>query len=513
MAERTVIGIDVGTQSLRVMVFDLAGRPLGSASQAYPTHHDRVSWAEQEAADWWQAAVVCTRAALAEAGTPAASVAALSVDSTSCTVLPVQRDGTPLRRALLWMDVRSVSQAQRVTATGDPRLKYVSGVESAEWMLPKALWLKEHQPDVWAAADLVIECQDWLLHRLTGRWVAALNQVTCKWNYAAPAGGWPVDLLRQVDLEDILDKWPTEVLPMGAPVGQLTAAAADELGLSTNVVVAQGGIDAYTAMLGLQVTQPGRMAVVMGTSTCHMALCDRGLFDTHVWGPYPDALIPGTWILEGGQTTTGAVVNWFREQFGAAAEQAAAERGVSVWQVLDEQAATVPAGCEGLVLLDWFQGNRTPLRDPQLRGGLVGLSLKHTAAHVFRAIYEGTALGTRHILADLRAGGFEPTGLYACGGGSKSALWLQIHADVCGLPLYLTEVPDATCLGTAICAAAGAGCYGSVVAAAEQMVHVTSEVQPDPSRAEVYDFCFAQYAGLAEPLRDPMHALAAATSR
>ncbi|MBI2303073.1 MAG: hypothetical protein HYU66_29550 [Armatimonadetes bacterium] len=509
MSTQYVLGIDAGTQSLRAMLFDLHGRPVGSSSQPYITHYDRVSWAEQEPADWWSAAVACTRRAVAEAGVDPAAVVGVSVDSTSCTMLPVRADGTPLRRALLWMDVRSVEQAARVTATGHPQLRYVSWVESAEWMIPKALWLKENQPELIRDADYVIECQDWLLHRLTGRWVACVNQCTCKWNYAAPEGGWPVDLLRQLDFPELVDKWPTEVLGMGAPVGNLTPAAAEELGLTTSAVVAQGGIDAYVAMLGLGVTEPGRMALVMGTSTCHMALCDRGMFETHVWGPYPDALLPGTWVLEGGQTTTGAIVTWFRDQFGEAAARRAAERGVEVWDVLDEEAAAVAPGSEGLVLLDYFQGNRTPLRDPQARGTLVGLSLKHTAAHVFRSIYEGTAYGTRHILADLAQGGFRADGIYACGGGTKSALWLQIHADVCGVPLYLTRVADATCLGTAICAAAGAGCYPDVRAAAAGMVQMERRIDPNEGNRAVYDRLYEQYVALYPALRDSMHALAA----
>lgn len=508
MAGKHVIGIDVGTQSLRAMVFDLHGRPLGSAARAYPTHYDRVSWAEQEPNDWWEAAVTCTRQAVGEAGVSPESIVGLSVDSTSCTVLPVKANGLPLRRALLWMDVRSVEQATRVTRTKHPVLKYVSWVESPEWMIPKALWIKENQPDIYQQADLIIECQDWMIHRLTGRWVASLNQVTCKWNYATPEGGWPLDLLKQLDFLDLAQKWPEEVLPLGTPVGNLTPDAAQALGLTTHTVVAQGGIDAYTAMLGLGVVQPGHMALVMGSSTCHMALCESGLFETHVWGPYPDALLPGTWILEGGQTTTGAIVTWFREQFGAAAEREADERGISVWDVLDEQAAAVPPGCEGLLLLDYFQGNRTPLRDPRARGTLVGLSLKHTAAHVFRAIYEGTAYGTRHILEDLAAGGFRATGIFACGGGTRSELWLQIHADVCGVPIYLTRITDATCLGTAICAAAGAACYPSVEEAARSMVHIERKIEPDTTNREVYDFMFQCYVGAYPGLRETMHQLA-----
>lgn len=508
MADKHVLGLDVGTQSLRAMVFDLQGKPLGSASKPYPTHYDKVSWAEQEPNDWWDAAVECTHRAVADAGIAADSVVGLSVDSTSCTMLPVRANGLPLRRALLWMDVRSVDQATRVTRTKHPRLKYVSWVESPEWMIPKALWLKEHQPEIYEQADKIIECQDWMLHRLTGRWVASLNQATCKWNYAAPEGGPPADLLRQLGAPELLEKWPEEFLPLGAPVSNLTAEAAQQLGLSTHCIVSQGGIDAYVAMLGLGVTQPGQMALVMGTSTCHMALCESGLFETHVWGPYPDALLPGTWVLEGGQTTTGAIVTWFRDQFGEAAARRAEAAGKSVWDVLDADAAAVPPGSEGLVLLDYFQGNRTPLRDPKARGTILGLSLKHTAAHVFRSIYEGTAYGTRHILSDLEQGGFRASGIYACGGGTKSDLWLQIHADVCGVPLYLTRIPDATCLGTAICAAAGAACYPGIREAAKAMVHVERKIEPNSANRDAYEFMYQQYVGLYPAVRDTMHDLA-----
>ncbi|HIE53470.1 MAG TPA: hypothetical protein EYP85_17090 [Armatimonadetes bacterium] len=503
-----VLGIDCGTQSLRAGVFDLQGEPVVFASREYPVYYPKVGWAEQEPQDWWNAARECVQECLREGQLRPEDIVGLSVDGTSCTMLPVRADGTPLRRALLWMDVRAVSQAERVTKTKHPVLKYVSWVESPEWMIPKSLWIKENEPDIYEQADYLIECTDWMMFQLTGRWAASLNNATCKWNYATPEGGWPADLLKQLNFTDVLEKWPQDVIAMGERVGTLSPKAAEELGLSPRTVVAQGGIDAYAAMLGLRVVEPGQMALVMGSSTCHLALSACGIFESHVWGPYPDALIRGTWVLEGGQTTTGAIVKWFRDHFCAREEEEARQRGVEVYEVLDEKAAQVPPGAEGLVLLDYFQGNRTPLRDPLARGTMVGLGLKHGVGHIFRAIYEGTAYGTRHILEDLAAAGFRPTGIYACGGGARSALWLQIHADVCKVPLYLTKVPDATVFGTAICAAAAAGCYHSVQEAARQMVHITRSIEPNPENREVYDFYFKKYVEMYPALRQTMHDLA-----
>lgn len=506
-----VLGLDCGTQSLRAGVFDLRGKPIVFATREFPTYYPKVSWAEQDARDWWKAACECVRECLAEGDLDPAQVVGLSVDGTSCTMLPVEEDGTPLRRALLWMDVRAVDQAQRVTKTKHPVLKYVSWVESPEWMIPKALWIKENEPELYECAARVVECTDWLMHKLTGRWVASLNNVTCKWNYATPEGGWPEDLLRQLGFTDILEKWPREVIAMGEPVGTLAPEAAEELGLTPTTVVAQGGIDAYAAMFGLGVVEPGRMALVMGSSTCHLALSECGLFESHVWGPYPDALTRGTWVLEGGQTSTGSIVKWFADHFAHAAREEANERGVDFFEVLDEKAAAVDPGSEGLVVLDYWQGNRTPRRDPLARGTILGLSLKHELGHLLRAIYEGTAYGTRHILEDLEEAGFRTQGIYACGGGTKSALWLQIHADVCNVPIYLTKVPDATVLGTAICAAAAAGCYPSVEEASRQMVQVTRRIEPNPENREVYDFYFKKYVEMYPPLRGIMHDLAQRT--
>jgi FGGY-family pentulose kinase len=500
-----VVGIDCGTQSLRTGIFDLAGKPVVYAVREYPISFPRVSWAEQDPADWWQAAKDTIAECLGRAKIKPSDITGVSLDGTACTVVCADKNGQPLRPAILWMDVRAHEQAERVTATNHSVLKYAGGKESPEWMIPKALWLKENEPRVYEQAERIAEVTDWLMFRLTGRWTASLNVITCKWNYAVPEGGWPRRLLQSLGMTEILEKWPQEVLAIGERAGELTKAAADALGLPAGIPVAEGGIDAYLGMLGMATVKPGRMAVVMGSSTCHMGLSDRGIFGSGVWGPYPDALLRGTWVLEGGQTATGSIVKWFRDNFAGAAQAEAAKSGRDAYQILDGEAAAVPPGSEGLVLVDYFQGNRTPIRDPLVRGALWGLGLKHTSAHVFRAILEGTAYGTRHILEDLAAHGFKVTELYATGGGAKSRLWLQIHADVCGLPISLAEVAEATTLGSAVAAAVGAGHYATLPQASEKMVTITGHVDPDPRLREVYDFYFGKYVQTYPALAPLMH--------
>lgn len=428
-----VIGIDSGTQSLRSGIFDLEGNPVVFATKEYPTYFPKPGWAEQEAEDWWTATVTTVRSCLETSGINPADVIGISVDGTSSTVVPVGPKGEPLRRAILWMDSRAHRQVEVIAATRHPVLKYVGGQDAVEWMVPKVLWLKENEPEVYARASKIVESTDWLTWKLSGEWTASVCNATCKWNYVPTEGGWQPDFFAAIGLDDVLTKWPTRVLFMGDKVGQLTKEAANELGLLPGITVGQSGIDAHAAMFGLNVVRPGRLALIIGSSTVHLALSSKPVFDPGIWGPYPEAVVRNTWLIEGGQVSTGSVVNWLRDNFAYREECEAKESGKNVFEVLDGKAAALPPGAEGLVLLDYFQGNRTPLRDPLARGMVWGLSLKHGLAHLLRAVYEATAFGTRHILDTFAASDFHVNEIYACGGGTKSKLWLKIHADVCGI--------------------------------------------------------------------------------
>jgi len=503
-----LMGIDLGTQSLRTGIFDLEGRPVVFSTQEYPVYHPYPGWAEQEATDWWEAVKFTVQECLAKSSLSASQIIGLSYDATSCTMLPVDEKGNPLRRALIWMDIRAVEEAEFVSRTGHPILKYVGDKDSPEWMIPKALWIKRHEPEIYLRAHKIIEATDYLTYKLTGCWTACMNNITCKWNYARPEGGWRRDFLQQIGLEDILEKWPSTIYYLGERVGTLQALAAKELGLSPQTVVAQGGIDAYTGIIGLNVVHPGRLALVLGSSTVHLALSSQPVYNTGVWGPYPDAVLPGLWALEGGQVSTGSIVKWFADNFAYQEFQEAERKGLSVYQLLDEKVSRIPPGSEGLVVLDYWQGNRTPYRDPLARGVIWGLTLKHGVGHLMRAIYEGTAYGTRHILDSMAGGGFKVEEVYACGGGARSHQWLQIHADVCNLPISLTEVAEAPTLGSAICAAVGAKRYPDLVTASEKMVKVSHRIEPDPGHHEIYQFYYHKYLDTYPRLKDLMQDVA-----
>jgi len=494
MARRCVIGVDGGTEGIRAGVFDLAGSPIAFASTPYATTYPQPGWAEQQPDDWWTALGRSVRQALHAAGISAADVVALGLDTTCCSVVVLDERDQALRPSLIWMDVRSQAEAKQVGETGDPALLVNSagrGPVSAEWMIPKALWLKQHEPRTFSAARTVCEYQDYLNLRLTGSRVTSLNNVSVRWHYRARDGGWPADMCARAGIAELPALWPRDVLAPGTPIGPLTATAADHLGLVPGTLVVQGGSDASVAMIGLGVVDAGAMALITGSSHLQLGLSEQPLHGAGVWGSYADAVLPGLHLVEGGQTSTGSVVNWFRRLLGDGASYAQ----------LDQEAAAVAIGSEGVLAQDHFQGNRTPHTDPSSRGALVGLTLRHGRGHILRAIMESVAFGTRLILDNQRRHGFDVQDLTVSGGVTKSDTWLRIHADVIGLPLRLTRDGEAACLGSAMLAAVGAGDFDTVQQAARAMTQVTRIIEPDVAAHGEYTTHYERYRSLYPALR------------
>ncbi|MCL4298230.1 MAG: xylulose kinase [Anaerolineae bacterium] len=503
-----VIGIDFGTESVRVGIFDKAGQPVAFASQEYPLYHPHPGWAEQKPDEWWAALVRATRAVLEKSGVAKEEIIGLGADCTSCTVVPMDQNFQPLRPAIIWMDVRAADQARRIAASGHPALKYNGfGNVSAEWLPCKTLWFKENEPELYRQTAHVGEFTDWLTYRLTGEWVASINNTSIRWYYDRAEDGWPESFYEQIGLGDLIPKFPPSVLDMGVVAGRLRPDVAAELGLPAGIPVAEGGADAFVAMVGLNVLRPGQMAFITGSSHLTLGQSAQPLHARGIFGAYTDAVLPGQYTVEGGQVSTGSVVKWFKENFCGRETAQAAAREVDVYAVLNELAAPIPPGSEGLVVLDYWQGNRTPYVDPEARGIMRGLSLKHTTGHIFRAIIEGIAYGTEHILRTFRQNGYVVEEMVAAGGPTKSPLWMQIHADVSNVPITLTRVPDGPALGSAILGAVAAGLYPDVQTAADKMVQVLSRIEPNPEVHQAYQFYVEQYINTYPPLQELTHAL------
>ena len=500
------MGIDFGTGGARVGIFDREGTALVFNSVEWETKFPRPGQAEQNPDDWWSGLVQATKGALEQSGVSPEDIVGISADTTGSTVVAVDGNDQHIRPAIMWMDVRASEQAGRIADTGDPALKYNGhGPVSAEWGLPKVLWLKENEPDTYNSAKHVVDCEDWLNNRLTGEWAASINVVAAKYHHDRNAGGWPESLYEAVGASDVLDKFPGTILDLGAVVGGLRREAAEELGLKEGTPVAQGAIDGFSGAIGLGVTEPGKMALITGSSHAMIGQSAEPIHGQGFWGAYTDAMIPGQYTVEAGQASTGSVVAWFKNQFASDAAAQAKERGVDVYKVLNEMAGEIPIGSDGLIVIDYFQGNRTPHTDPLVRGAIWGLSLGHTPGHVFRAILEGICYGTEDIFRTMRGHDFEPRLNIVSGGPTKSELWMQMHADVSNVPISLTRVSEGPVLGSAIMASVGAEIYPDVQTAADNMVHTERTIEPNQEAHEAYQFYVDRYVETYPQMKESMH--------
>lgn len=502
-----VLGIDAGTEAIKAGLFDTNGQLLASGSRKYNTYFPRPGWAEQDPNEWWAGLVGAVSDCLKASPVPPDQIKGICADATTCTIIPMKANGEPLRRALLWMDVRATEQAARIFATGDEALRYSLAGVSAEWFPAKLLWLKEHEPETYAAADYLIEFTDWIAYKLTGRWALNLNTIVQRWYYHAPSGGWPLRFYEHIGLGGVEAKFPRDILALGEPVAGLSPAAAWQLGLPAGIPVAMGGGDAFVGLLGLGVTEPGDLGVVMGSSNVLSGLTAAEVHFPGIFGSFPDAVIPGLNLIEGGQVSTGSILNWFKREFASGLAAEAEEKGVPVYRLLDDEAAQVPAGSQGLIVLDYFQGNRTPHTDSLARGLVFGLSLQSSRAHVFRAIMEGIAYGMKDILDTFTRHECAVSRVIACGGATRSPLFMQIYADVLGQPIHTTRVTEASLLGSAVAAAYGAGLFPSLSATSRAMVQPGGVYQPDMRQHTEYGFYAQQYRELYTALRPIQHAV------
>jgi len=278
--------------------------------------------------------------------------------------------------------------------------------------------------------------------------------------------------------------------------------------LPEGIPVAQGGADAFIAVIGLNALKPGQLAYITGSSHLLIGISDKRFHVKGLFGTYPDAVIDDAYIIEGGQTSTGSVLKWFKMNFiNKKIEEEAAKQNLSVYQYMDKQAEKLPPGSEGVIVLEHWQGNRTPYVDPYSRGVIRGLSLKHTSVHIYRAIMEAVAYGTEIILRVMKKSNFEISEIIACGGTTQSKLWLQIYADVTGLPIKKTTTLEAAALGSAILGAVSAGKYNSIAEAADKMVKFKETVVPNMDNHKKYKFFIDQYEGTYSTLKDSAYTM------
>ena len=495
-----LLGLDFGTGGVRVGAFDLeARRMLGEREARYATRYPRPSWAEQSPQDWWTALGEATRALMRDLGTP--EIQGVCAATTASTVVACTREGAPLRPALLWMDCRAAEEAERTARSRHPVMAHAGGGDAAEWLVPKAMWLARHEPEIYAGAEIICECLDYVNFWLTGRWVASRMNATCKWNYDSVQRRFVDEVYAEFGVPDLARKLPSEVLAVGAPIEILSAQAAAHLGLRNRPIVAQGGIDAHIGMVGADTMAPGELLLIGGTSTAQLFQLPSGSPVDGFWGPYPHALVDDHWLVEAGQVSAGSVLSWVsRDMF---------QLDDAGHEALMREAAALPVGGTGVLSLDYFMGNRTPYRDPLMRGAFVGLSLGHDRAAVYRAAVEGVALASANVLKRMGELGVNCRRIVSAGGYAKNPVWLRATIDAIGLPVQLAPASNLTVVGAVACAANGARLTSNLFEAAQAVAQPSTTMEPDLKAHARYRELLADYLEATELLTPLMHRLAA----
>ncbi|EPY7323239.1 FGGY-family carbohydrate kinase [Klebsiella quasipneumoniae] len=523
---QNIIGVDVGSGSVRAGVFNLRGELLAHATREITLFRSAGNRVEQSSREIWQAVCYCIKTAVASAGVPPSSIAGLGFDAT-CSLVVIGDNDAPLavgpsddpdRNIIVWMDHRATAQAEKINATGHPVLQYVGGKISPEMETPKILWLKENRPHIYQQARHFFDLADYLTWRSTGDDARSVCTVTCKWTYLAHEQRWDAGYFRQIGLDELADedfvRIGQRIVDPGTPCGDgLCATAAEEMGLPIGTPVAVGMIDAHAGGIGTVGVLNGavnNMAYVFGTSSCTMTTTEEAVFVPGVWGPYYSAMVPGYWLIEGGQSAAGAAIDQLLSFHPAAAEarEQAQAAGVPlpVWladRVLAQAASPSEAVtlAAGLHVVPEFLGNRAPLADPHAKALIAGLGMERDLDNL-TALYVaglcGIGYGLRQILDAQRACGIESENIVISGGAGQHPLVRQLLADACGVSVVSTACSEPVLLGSAILGAVAGGIAASLPEAMKQFTQVDATYHSETAFSSLHQRRYEAYKALQQ---------------
>lgn len=529
------VGVDFGTESGRAVLVEVAtGKEISTAVYPYqngvidevlPGTKIRLEpdWALQDPEDYIRTFKRAIPTVLKQSGVDPADVIGIGIDFTACTMLPVKADGTPLcvlpefRRnphawVKLWKHHAAQPEADKINDTarkmGEAWLNRYGGKISSEWFFSKILQILDEAPEIYAAADRLLEAADWVVWQLAGE----EKRNSCTAGYKAmwsKREGFPHNqYFAALDprLERVIDeKMSRRIYPIGDCAGGLTPQAAKWTGLRSGTAVAIANVDAHVSVPAAMVTEPGRMVMIMGTSICHMVLGRDTRNVEGMCGVVEDGIIPGLFGFEAGQSGVGDIFAWFVDNAVPPAYHAAArKRKVDLHKLLELEAAKLKPGESGLLALDWWNGNRSVLVDVDLTGLLLGATLFTKAPEIYRALIEATAFGTRVIVEAFDQNGVPVNELVACGGlPEKNKLLMQIYADVTGREIKVAASKQTPALGSAmfgaVAAGRAAGGYDSIFEAAQRMARLKKETfKPIRANQKVYDQLCTEYIRLCD---------------
>jgi xylulokinase len=501
-----LLGIDVSTTATKALLVDEAGNVTAVAATEYPFETPQPLWAEQDPAHWWRGTVESIRGVLAKSGVKKEQIAAIGLTGQMHGMTLLDARGEVIRPCILWNDQRTAAQCAEITEkVGAQRVLELTGNPVLTgFTAPKVLWTRENEPEAYRRVAKVLLPKDYIRYRLSGEFYGEVSDASGTSLFHVKERRWSEEMLRVLEIPRA---WMPEVTESPVASTRLSREAAEATELCEGTLIVGGGGDQAAQAVGTGIVREGIVSATLGTSGVVFAASDAYHLEPQGRLHAFCHAVPGKWHLMGVMLSAAGSFRWFRDAFGEVEKARAVETGRDVYDILTELAATAPAGCEGLLFLPYLTGERTPYPDPNARGVFFGLHLRHTKAHLTRAVLEGVSYGLLDSLELMRALGLDINQVRASGGGARSRLWRQILADTFHAEIVTVNVTEGAAYGAALLAGVGAGVFASVEAAGDAAIRITGSTAPGED-AKVYAAYYPRYRALYPALKGEFEALA-----
>ncbi|MGE0481772.1 MAG: xylulokinase [Phycisphaerae bacterium] len=502
------LGLDIGTTGAKALLIDAAGRVVSEALDEYALHTPRPLWSEQAPADWWRGACAAIRRVLATPGVDADAVAAVGPTGQMHGLVLLDARGDVLRPAILWNDQRTADECAEITRRVGPDrvLQFTGNPVLPGFTAPKLLWVQRNEPDVYARVAHILLPKDYVRYRLSLELYSDVADSSGTALFDVGARRWSREMCAALDLPAA---WLPQVVESPVVCARVSASAAGETGLRAGTPIVGGAGDQAAQAVGAGIVDEGLISATIGTSGVVFAASRSYRVEPQGRLHAFCHAVPGMWHLMGVMLSAGGSLRWYRDALCELEVQQAARDGRDVYDLLCEQAAAASPGCEGLIFLPYLSGERTPHADPAARGVFFGLTLRHTKAHLTRAVIEGVSFGLRDSLELLRALGVTADEIHVSGGGARSTLWRQILADLFNTPIVTSTVSQGAAYGAALLAAVGAGAFADVPATARAASTraggpAGERISPSVNRP-IYEKAYERYRALYPALAPQFH--------
>ena len=496
-----VLGIDLGTSGTKTVLFDQNGKGMASATVEYPMYQPQNGWAEQDPADWANAAVATIHTVLEKSGVSPADVVSLGISGQMHGLVMLDEQNQVIRPSIIWCDQRTAKECEEITKKVgyENLIRITANPTLPGFTLSKLIWVRNHEPENYARCRHVLLPKDYVRFVLTGDFATEVSDASGMQMLDVPNRCWSEELLKILDIDPSL---LAKVYESCEVTGHISAEAAAKTGLKEETLVVGGAGDNAAAAVGTGVVEDGKAFTTIGTSGVVFAHTDKLAIDPKGRVHTFCCAVPGAWHVMGVTQAAGLSLKWFRDTFCAAEKEAAAQMGVDPYELTNQEAARSPIGANKLLYAPYLMGERTPHLDSDCRGMFFGLSAMHQRRDLLRAVMEGVSYSLNDCLGILAEMGVAPETMLACGGGGKSPLWRQMLADVMNCPVATTVNTEGPALGVAILASVGAGLYSSVQEACRQMIRVNPAQEPIAENVPKYAKVYAIYQQLYKANRE-----------